>query len=277
MEYQNPLPLLKEYHFYPKKELGQNFLIDSHILSRIVDLAGVTEDLTVLEIGAGLGSLTFFLAQKARQVISVEVDRDLFPILQQMLRGFSNVTLLHADILTLDMHSLALPNEYIIVANIPYYITSAILRKLLSAEVKPAHMLLTVQEEVARRICAPAGQLSLLALSVQVFGRAEMVMKIPAGAFFPPPEVDSMTLRLHLFAHPLVPQEHLDAFFKLTKAGFSQKRKMLRNALSAAFHISPAQVEMLLKQANIDPQRRAQTLSIAEWQAATETFLPFLV
>jgi len=276
MEYQNPIPLLKEHRLTPKKDLGQNFLVDSNILTRMVALAEITENSTVLEIGAGLGSLTFFLAQAAKQVTAVEVDKDLLPITRQILTGFSNVTLIAEDILTIDLSTLHLPDGYTVVANIPYYITSAIIRKLLTACEKPIRMVLTMQEEVAERICAQAGKLSLLALSVQVFGTPEMLMKIPAGAFYPTPTVDSVTLRINLFPEPAIPQEKLDTFFRLIKAGFSQKRKMLRNTLSSGLHLPHDQVETLLEQAGIDPQRRAQTLSIAEWGKVTDSFLSII-
>lgn len=270
MEYKNPIPLLKERHLSPKKDLGQNFLVDSNILTHIVETAGVHQDSTVLEIGAGLGSLTFFLAQNAKHVVAVEKDKDLLPIAQQMLADFSNVRLIEDDILTLDLNSLHLPDGYLVVANIPYYITSAILRTLLSAEKKPARLVLTIQEEVAERICAQPGKLSLLTLSVQVFGTPQVVMKIPAGAFYPAPDVDSVVLDITLFPEPVIPQEKLDSFFRLIKAGFSQKRKMLRNTLSSGLHLPREQVEALLEKAGIDPQRRAQTLSLEEWQHATD-------
>lgn len=276
MEYQNPIPLLKEYRLTPKKDLGQNFLVDGNILTRMVALAEITENSTVLEIGAGLGSLTFFLAQTAKQVIAVEVDEDLLPIAKKILAGFSNITLIAEDILTIDLHTLHLPDGYTVVANIPYYITSAIIRKLLTASEKPTRMVLTMQEEVAERICAQPGKLSLLALSVQVFGTPEMLMKIPAGAFYPAPTVDSVTLRINLFPEPAISQEKLDIFFRLIKAGFSQKRKMLRNTLSSGLHLPHDQVETLLEQAGIDPQRRAQTLSIDEWGKVTDTFLSII-
>ena len=276
MEYQNPITLLKEHNLVPKKDLGQNFLVDGNILTRMVALAEITENSTVLEIGAGLGSLTFFLAQAAKQVTAVEVDEDLLPIAEKILAGFSNVTLIAEDILAIDLHTLHLPDGYTVVANIPYYITSAIIRKLLTASEKPTRMVLTMQEEVAERICAQPGKLSLLALSVQVFGTPEMLMKIPAGAFYPTPTVDSVTLRINLFPEPAIPQEKLDIFFRLIKAGFSQKRKMLRNTLSSGLHLPHDQVETLLEQAGIDPQRRAQTLSIDEWGKATDTFLSII-
>lgn len=276
MEYQNPITLLKEHNLVPKKELGQNFLVDGNILTRMVALAEITENSTVLEIGAGLGSLTYFLARAAKQVTAVEVDEDLLPIAKQILTGFSNVTLIAEDILAVDLHTLHLPDGYTVVANIPYYITSAIIRKLLTASEKPTRMVLTMQEEVAERICAQPGKLSLLALSVQVFGTPEMLMKIPGGAFYPAPTVDSVTLRINLFPEPAIPQEKLDIFFRLIKAGFSQKRKMLRNTLSSGLHLPHDQVETLLEQAGIDPQRRAQTLSIDEWGKVTDTFLSII-
>jgi len=160
-----------------------------------------------------------------------------------------------------------------VVANIPYYITSAIIRKLLNSTAKPARMVLTIQEEVARRICAEAGEMSLLALSVQVFGAPHIVLKIPAQAFYPSPKVDSVTLRVDLFQQPLIAEEKLDTFFRLTKAGFSQKRKMLRNTLSAGLQLPREEVDALLTGAAIDPQRRAQTLTLQEWGTLTDHYL----
>jgi len=175
-----------------------------------------------------------------------------------------------------DLGNLHLMDGYIVVANIPYYITSAIIRKLLNSSEKPSRMVLTIQEEVARRICAGPGDMSLLALSVQVFGTPEIVLTIPADAFYPSPKVDSVTLRIDLFQQPVIEEEKLDTFFRLIKAGFSQKRKMLRNTLSAGLHLPREQVDALLTQAAIDPQRRAQTLSLQEWGTLTDYYLALI-
>jgi 16S rRNA (adenine1518-N6/adenine1519-N6)-dimethyltransferase len=161
---------------------------------------------------------------------------------------------------------------YFVVANIPYYITSNLLRHLLEAPLKPARLVLTVQREVAERITAGPGEMSLLALGVQVYGRPKIVARIPAGAFYPPPQVDSSVVRVDLYAEPLIPAGQLDAFFHLAKAGFGQKRKMLRNALSAGLGWPAAQTATLLESAGIDPQRRAETLLMVEWRELTEKY-----
>jgi 16S rRNA (adenine1518-N6/adenine1519-N6)-dimethyltransferase len=155
---------------------------------------------------------------------------------------------------------------YLVVANIPYYITSAIIRHLLENEPKPRRIVLTIQKEVADRICAKPGDMSLLALSVQIYGEPRIAKRIPANAFFPAPKVDSAVLCVDIYAAPKIPPELLDTFFKLIKAGFSQKRKTLRNSLSAGLHLAAPEVESLLVNAGIDPMRRAETLSIEEWQ-----------
>jgi len=276
MEYVNPIPLLKAHHLRPQKDLGQNFLVDADILSHIVNCAEVPSDAQVLEIGAGLGSLTFFLAQAAQQVTAIEIDPDLLAIARNTTAACENVILIEGDILQVDLGNLHLMDSYIVVANIPYYITSAIIRKLLNSSEKPARMVLTIQEEVARRICAGPGDMSLLALSVQVFGTPEIVLTIPADAFYPSPKVDSVTLRIDLFQQPVIEEEKLDTFFRLIKAGFSQKRKMLRNTLSAGLHLPREQVDALLTQAAIDPQRRAQTLSLQEWGTLTDYYLALI-
>jgi 16S rRNA (adenine1518-N6/adenine1519-N6)-dimethyltransferase len=273
MEYNNPLPLLKAFRLRPQKDLGQNFLVDENILSRIVECADLAPTAQVLEIGAGLGSLTYFLAQAASQVTAVEIDPDLLAIARHTTANCENVDLVQGDILQMDLSNLELQDGFIVVANIPYYITSAIIRKLLNSAAKPVRMVLTIQEEVARRICAEAGEMSLLALSVQVFGDAHIVLKIPAQAFYPSPKVDSVTLRVDLFQQPLIAEEKLDTFFRLTKAGFSQKRKMLRNTLSAGLQLPREEVDALLTDAAIDPQRRAQTLTLQEWGTLTDHYL----
>ena len=257
--------LLRGAGLTPRKGLGQNFLTDPAVLDKVVEAAGVTRDETVLEIGPGLGSLTRHLAQAARRVVAVEIDGNLIPILQQVLTAEKNVTVVHGDILDLNPAELMGNDPYVVVANIPYYITSAILRHLLDSPHQPQRLVLTVQREVAERICASPGDMSLLALSVQVYGVPRPVLRIPAGAFYPPPKVDSTTLRIDLFPQPRIPAAQLNTFFRLAKAGFSQKRKTLRNALSSGLGWKPDQGAQLLLAAGIDPQRRAETLSVDEW------------
>ena len=258
--------LLKRHGLRAHKGLGQNFLQDPQALEEIISIAEIKPTDTVLAIGPGLGSLTRYLAVAANEVVAVELDQNLIPPLQGVLTPYPNVRVIHGDILELSPGELSLSDEYIVVANIPYYITSAVIRHLLESSSKPRRIVLTMQKEVAQRICAKPGDLSLLALSVQVYGEPRIAAYIPADAFYPAPKVDSAVLIVEMYMSPLIPEEHLDRFFKLLKAGFSQKRKTLRNSLSSGLHISTAHAAELLTGANIDPQRRAETLSIAEWE-----------
>ena len=263
------LALLRANHINPKKGLGQNFLLDPVALRRIITAAEIPENSTVLEIGAGLGSLTRYLARAAQKVVAVELDAELFPVLKQVLANDQNVTLVKGDILKLQPAVLVDQPGYLVVANIPYYITSNLIRHLLEASIKPSRMVLTVQREVAERICAKPVDLSRLALSVQVYGLPKLVGQIPAGAFYPSPKIDSTIVRVDLYPQPLIPAEDLDRFFRLAKAGYSQKRKTMRNALSGGLAWPPARVVELLQAAGIDPQRRAETINLAEWNDLT--------
>lgn len=275
MKYTNIPPLnaaavLKQYGLRADKSLGQNFLQDDSVLEKIANTAEILEDDCVLEIGPGLGSLTRYLAVSAKQVTAVELDRDLLAPLRAVLSPYQNVRVVHGDILKLPISELIDQPNYIVAANIPYNITSAIIRHLLEGDIKPRRVVLTIQKEVAERICAKPGDLSLLALSVQVYGQASIAAKIPAAAFHPAPSVDSAILRIDIYNEPLIPDNLINRFFKLVKAGFAQKRKTLRNSLSAGLHIPTSEAEALLASANIDPMRRAETLSIAEWNSLCE-------
>lgn len=262
--------LLKKYGLRPHKGLGQNFLQDPLALEKIVATADIQPTDIVLEIGPGLGSLTRYLAASAKEVVAVELDQHLIPPLKAVLASYDNVRFIHGDILELSPSDLIREENYIVAANIPYYITSAVIRHLLESEMKPRRIVLTIQKDVAKRICEKPGDMSLLALSVQVYGKPRIAAHIPAGAFFPAPSVDSSILCIDIYPSPLIPSELLSSFFKLTKAGFSQKRKTLRNSLSAGLSISPTDAASLLTNAGIDPQRRAETLSIEEWQRLCE-------
>lgn len=261
----NAAAVLKRYGLRADKALGQNFLQDDSVLEKIADAAEILEDDCVLEIGPGLGSLTRYLAVTAKKVTAVELDRDLLPPLQAVLSPYQNVRVVHGDILKLPISELIDQPDYIVAANIPYNITSSIIRHLLEGDIKPRRVVLTLQKEVAERICAKPGDLSLLALSVQVYGKPSIAAKIPAGAFHPAPKVDSAILRIDIYRKPLVPNNLLNIFFKLIKAGFSQKRKTLRNSLSSGLHIPTTESEALLTSAGVDYMRRAETLSIEEW------------
>ena len=266
----NAATILKRYGLRADKSLGQNFLQDPIALEKITAAAGIRPTDSVLEIGPGLGSLTRYLAVSASEVVAVELDENLIPPLRTVIAPYANIRLIHGDILKFSPAELVHQSGYLVVANIPYYITSAIIRHLLENEPKPRRIVLTIQKEVADRICAAPGDMSLLALSVQVYGEPHIAARIPAGAFFPAPKVDSAVLCLDVYPEPQIKRESLETFFKLIKAGFSQKRKTLRNSLSSGLHISPMEAADLLTRAGIDPQRRAETVSIPEWQRLCE-------
>ncbi len=268
----NIYPLLKKYGIKPKKSLGQNFLIEHAGLIKVMEAAELNASDEVLEIGAGLGSLTYLLAQCARQVTAVEIDRAMLAPLREAVAGFENIKIVEGDILQIKPDEIMSHPDYIVVANIPYYISSAIIRHLMEARQKPKRVVLTVQKEVAERVLAKDGKMSLLSLSVHIFGQVSMAGVIPAGSFLPAPDVDSAVLKVELYPEPLVPLKLQATFFKLAHAGFGQKRKTLRNSLSAGLELTGAEVEKLLSDIGIDPQRRAETLSIVEWKTLTEVW-----
>lgn len=263
--------ILRRHGLRPSKGLGQNFLVDEVFLERIAEAAAIQPADHVLEIGPGLGSLTRHLALAAERVLAVEIDAKLFPVLHFVLQPYPNVELVHTDVLELKIEEHFAAPGYIVAANIPYYLTSAIIRLLLESPLPPARIVLTVQDEVARRITAVPGSMSLLALSVQVYGAPELVLKLPAGAFFPVPKVDSAVVRVESFDQPKIPTPHLDTFFRMARAAFRQKRKTLANSLSAGLALPKPAVESLLKQVSIDPMARPQMLSIDDWRRLAET------
>jgi 16S rRNA (adenine1518-N6/adenine1519-N6)-dimethyltransferase len=259
--------LLRRHGLRPDHSLGQNFLVDLAGLNKVISAAQIAPDEDVLEIGSGVGNLTRLLATIARQVVTVEIDPQLIPPLQEALSEYQNVRIVEGDILALNPGELMQSEAYLVVANIPYYITSALLRHLLETRTPPNRLVLTVQREVAERICAGPNQMSLLALSVQIYGHPTIVARLPAGAFYPPPKVDSTVIRVDRYPEMDLSKKQLDLFFRLAKAGFSQKRKTLRNTLSAGMAWSKEQSEALLTAAGITPNRRAETLSLDEWKA----------
>ena len=264
---------MRDFGIKPTKGLGQNFLVDEDALVLIAAAADIKPTDEVLEIGPGLGSLTRHLAAKAERVVAVEIDKKLIAPLKSVLKEHENVEIVQADILELDIGAHFNSPGYLVVANIPYYITSALVRYLLEAAIKPARIVLTVQTEVAQRITAKPGKLNLLALSVQVYGKPEVAARIPAPAFFPEPKIDSAVVRVDLYDEPRIVPAHLDTFFRLAKAGFSQKRKTLANSLTAGLSLPKSEVQALLNSASIDSGRRAQTLSLDEWGELVEEYL----
>lgn len=274
---ENTLPpsvaaILRTHGLQPKKNLGQNFLADRTALARIVSAAELAPADTVVEVGAGLGTLTWLLAEQAGRVVAVELDRQLVAILREQQdklcdRLAATVEIVHGDILQMSELNL-IHGGYKVVANLPYYITSAVLRHFLEKPPRPERMVLTVQREVADRIVAKPGKMSLLAVSVQFYGIPRIVTRIPAGAFYPPPKVDSAVLRIDIGEQPVVSLPsgvNETDYFRIARAGFGQKRKTLRNSLSAGLGLSHSSVESALRSAGVDARRRAETLDLEEW------------
>jgi 16S rRNA (adenine1518-N6/adenine1519-N6)-dimethyltransferase len=261
----NVRQLLREFNLRPQKSLGQNWLVDESALARIAAAAELTRQDTVLEIGPGLGSLTRYLAESAGRVVAVELDSALMPPLRRVLADYSNVTLVQGDILQFNPAALVAAPCYKVAANLPYYITSAVIRHLLEADVSPSLIVLTVQLEVAQRITAAPGKLSLLGVSVQFYGRPSIVTRIKADAFYPAPKVDSAVVRIEPYKTLTVQVDDRDEFFAVVKAGFAQKRKQLHNALTGGLARPQAEIAAALERAGVDGRRRAETLTLAEW------------
>lgn len=247
----------------PDKSLGQHWLHDRFVLEHIADCADIMPGETVLEIGPGLGTLTSELLRRTDNVVAVEFDPNLAKKLPGQFPG-KNLTVKNEDILQFDLSEL--PRGYKVVANVPYYITSKIVQKLMTADNKPSIAVLMVQKEVAERIAATPGDMSILAISAQVYAEASLGDVVPAALFTPPPKVDSQVVILKTRETPLVLPKEEKAFFRLVKAGFSAKRKKLRSSLSGGLAISKTDAEMLLEKADISPDSRAEDLSIADWQ-----------
>ncbi len=257
--------ILARYGIRPAKKLGQNFLVDSMSLSRIADSADIHPDNTVVEIGAGLGALTRELSVRSKEVIAVEYDLHLVPVLEWSTGDLENVVILYGDILEMDIGALAKSESYLVVANIPYNITSRLIRRIMEASVPAQRVVLTIQFEVAERIIAEPGSMNLLALSVQVYGSPDIIARVPAESFYPKPRVDSAITRIDAHPTPRVEKDQLPRFFQVAKAGFSQRRKQLKNALSGSLGIKAEDVRVWLEDAQIKPSARAQELDIEDW------------
>jgi len=246
----------------PNKSLGQHWLHDRRVLEHIAESADILPTDTVLEIGPGLGTLTSELLRRAEKVVAVEFDPDLARKLSGQFPG-KNLEVHHQDILQFDLSSL--PSGYKVVANVPYYITSKIVQVLMTAENKPSITVLLVQKEVAERIAAEPGDMSILAISAQVYAQASLGDVVPAELFTPPPKVDSQVVILKTRDQPLVAPADEKVFFRMVKAGFSAKRKKLRSSLSGGLGISKQDAEVLLQSEGISPDARAEDLSVDDW------------
>lgn len=246
----------------PKKSLGQHWLKDRDVLANIADEAGIELEDTVLEIGPGLGTLTSELLRRAKKVVAVELDQDLARKLPGQFPGTS-LEVVNQDILTFDLRTL--PEKYVVVANVPYYITSKIVQLLTTAGNKPRAIVLLIQKEVAERLAAKPGDMSILAVSAQIYANVRLGEVVPAEYFTPPPKVDSQVVILETREQPLVNPEDEKKFFRAVKAGFVAKRKKLRSSLASGLHISKPEVEQLLQKHGISPDDRAEDLTIENW------------
>jgi 16S rRNA (adenine1518-N6/adenine1519-N6)-dimethyltransferase len=260
--------ILRELGLRPSKGLGQNFLVDETVPPKILAAAGIGPDDAVIEIGPGVGVLTLRMAPIVRKLTAVELDRRLYPFLHQALAPYPGARLVEGDALEFKPAELE-PEPYKLVANIPYYITSAILRHFMESDHRPLKTVLMVQKEVAQRIVAVPPDMSLLAVSVQFYGKPKIWSYVPAGAFFPPPKVDSAILLIETYLPEERPCPGVDEprFFEIVRAGFSQKRKQIANSLASglAGQVDKTQVQAALADAGIESTRRAESLTLQEW------------
>lgn len=246
----------------PYKGLGQNFLIDREVLKSVVEAAGLKKTDDIIEIGPGTGILTKELLKKAKRVVAFEKDRRMCQILQESLGNFKNLEIINEDFLKSGYRP---RQSYKVVANLPYYITSPIIRKLLESNKKPESMILMVQKEVGQRICAVPPEMSILSVSVQFYARPNIIRYVSKKSFWPKPKVDSVVIKITPLIDADLKPIDADLFFKIVKAGFSHPRKQLLNNLSKGLDIDRKKTEELLKKCGISPQQRAETLSIDEW------------
>lgn len=258
--------LLRQSGLRAKKSLGQHFLVDTSVLRTIVEAAELSPGDTVIEVGPGLGILTVELARRAASVIAVELDEKLASLLKRRLASLTNLSVVNTDILKVSPAQLLEgESHYKVVANLPYYITSPVLRYFVEASPKPSLMVMMVQKEVGEAIVAGPGKMSLLAVSLQVYSRPRIVSPVPSRCFYPQPKVDSVIVRFDLFPEPAVKVADVGGFFDVVRCGFSSPRKQLHNSLAQGLGMKPSEVALLLEKANIDSKRRAETLSLEEW------------
>ncbi len=256
----------ESHHTPAKKSLGQNFLVDRRIVSRILAAADLAPHDTILEIGPGRGILTRPLADRAASLTAIELDNDLAASLTTEFAEYPHVRIIHADAREIDIASI-IPSDapYKLIANLPYYAAQPIIRRFLEADRKPTLMVVMVQREVARNMTAAPGNMSLLSVATQLYGRPRIVASVPPRAFRPAPKVTSAVVRLEVFPEPVLSLDSIDAFFTLVRAGFSAPRKQVHNCLQQGLSISRHDAENILTQASIDPKRRPQTLSLDDW------------
>lgn len=267
--------ILEKYGFSFKKSLGQNFLIDPNILRKIVDFANVTSDSGVIEIGPGIGALTEQLARRAKKVVAFEIDQRLLPILEETLSEYSNVHIINEDVLKANVNEVfnekfANDSHLMVVANLPYYVTTPIIMKLLTSHLPLKGIVVMLQKEVADRISAKPGtkEYGSLSIAIQYYSKAEVVMSVPKTVFVPQPNVDSAVIRLTLREKPAAFVQNEAFFFTIVRASFAQRRKTILNNLTNNLEEGKSRkerIEKALHEAEIDPRRRGETLSIDEF------------
>jgi len=273
---------LRRFDLRARKGLAQHFLTNRDVLQKIVTAAELSRDDTVLEVGPGLGILTGELVIQAGRVIAVELDEKLAGLLKEQMAVCTNLTIVNRDIMDVEPGALIREIQpdsasgdnirYKVVANLPYYITSMLLRRFLEASIKPGLMVIMVQKEIARQIIAPAGKMSVLSISVQFYGKPQIIDYVPAECFYPAPKVDSAILRIDIYPQPALNIEDTDSFFRLVKAGFKANRKQLVNSLARGLELSKFDILPVLEKAGIDFTRRAETLTLDEWGKLYRTF-----
>lgn len=266
------IQICRENDIKPARSRGQNFLINEKVYDDIVEAAEIKKDDVVLEVGPGLGFLTEKLAKKAKKVIAVELDDKLADLLNKRLKndGIDNIEVINKNVLDLQLAKHGL-EKYKIVANLPYNITSVFLRKFLEVENKPKSMVLMLQKEVAERIAAKPGQMSVLAVSVQFYAEPTVLFNVPASDFYPAPKVDSAVIKIQIPSFKFQVSSDKD-FFRLVKFGFSSKRKMLKNNLAAGYHIGQKEAGEIIERAGLEKTARAQELSVDDWKKLLEYF-----
>jgi len=251
---------LEKHNLRPNKRLGQSFLIDKGTLEKIIKTADLSKEDIILEIGAGLGNLTQELAKKVKKVITLEKDKQFIPVLKENLKDFENIEIIQGDILKT---KLDLPQSYKVVANIPYYLTSPLLRMLLGSENQPKEITLLIQKEVAQRIIAQPPKTNLLAVSIQFYAKPKIVSYVSRECFWPKPEVDSTIIKMTEIKKPK--EINIKKFFKLVKAGFSSPRKQLANNLSSKLKIDREEIKKALLELGLGQKIRAEGLKIEDW------------
>ena len=278
---QRTIEVIKKYEFCFQKKFGQNFLIDGHVLDKIIAGAGVTKDDMVLEIGPGIGTMTQYLAEAAGKVVAVEIDRNLLPILQETLADYDNVKVIHADVLSLDLEKLVQEENggrpIKVVANLPYYITTPIIMALFEQHVPLANVTVMVQKEVAARMKSGPGSkdYGALSLAVQYYAEPYIVANVPCNCFMPRPNVDSAVIRLTRYEEPPVQVKDEKMLFKIIRASFNQRRKTLQNGLnnSSELNFTKDQIAAAIAEAGFSPSVRGEALTLEQFAKLTDLLL----